>query len=80
MTGTVQVLPQAYTGTRTVTVQIFTAMFKPVLKKTFTNVPAGQTVSVDLVDDWGQPLGSGIFYLCVTVGNDRKTTSLFIAL
>jgi len=75
----VRVLPQAYTGSRTVTVQIFTVMFKPVAKKTFTNVLAGETVSVDLVDDWGQPLGSGVYYLCVTVGNDKKTTSLVIA-
>jgi len=70
-------LPQAYTGSQLVTVQIFTAMFKPVAKKTFT-VMAGDTVDVALVDDWGQPLGNGLFYLCVTVGNSRKTTSLII--
>jgi len=77
-TGTMKVLPQAYTGSRTVTVQIFTAMFKPVAKKTFTNVQAGETVSVDLVDDWGQPLGSGLFYLSVTVDGTQRTTKLVI--
>jgi len=73
-------LPQAYTGSQTVTVQIFTAMFKPVAKKTFTNVLAGETVSLDLIDDWGQPLGSGLFYITVTVGNTKRTTNLIITL
>jgi hypothetical protein len=79
-TGTLRLLPQAYTGTQTVTVQIFTAMFKPVLKKTFTNVPAGQTVSMDLIDDWGQPLSNDVYYINVTVGSSKRTTTLVIAL
>jgi hypothetical protein len=78
-TGTVRLLPQAYTGTQNVTVQIFTAMFKPVAKKSFPNIPAGETVSVDLVDDWGQPLGNDVYYVIVTVGNNKKTTTLVIA-
>jgi hypothetical protein len=75
----VRVLPQAYTGTQNVTVQIFTAMFKPVATKSFPNVPAGETVSMDLVDDWGQPLGNDVYYITVTVGTSKKTTTLVIA-
>jgi len=78
-TGTVRVLPQAYTGLQTVTVQIYTASFKLVTTKIFTNRLAGQTVDVALVDNWGQPLASGLFYICVSVDRSRKTTSLVIA-
>jgi hypothetical protein len=72
-------LPQAYSGSQDVKVQIFTASYKLVLTKTFPSVPSGQTVRVDLVDDWGQVLGNGLYYVRVTVGGDQRTTNLVIA-
>jgi len=78
-TGTATILPQSYGGTQDVKVQIFTSGFKPVLTKTFSMVPSGQTVQVDLVDDWGQPLANNVYYVKVTVGGSQRTTSLVVA-
>jgi hypothetical protein len=77
--GTVAVLPQAHNGAQDVTVCIYTAGYKLVATKRFPMVPTGQLVHVDLVDDWGQELADGVYYLAVTVGRDRKTTTLVIA-
>jgi len=78
-TGTVDILPQAYSGTSDVTVCLYTSAFKLVATKRFPAVPAGQTVKLDLVDDWGQDLGNGLFYVTVITRKDRKTTNLIIA-
>jgi hypothetical protein len=77
--GTVAVLPQSYTGVRDVTVRIYSAGYKLVATKRFSMVSPGQLVYVDLVDDWGQALANDVYYLAVTVGRDRKTTTLVIA-
>jgi hypothetical protein len=78
-TGAAAVLPQSYTGVQDVTVCIYSAGYKLVATKRFPSIPAGQIVAVDLVDDWGQSLGNGVYYLVVTVGRDRKTTTLVLA-
>jgi len=62
-----------------VTVCIYTSGYKLVATKRFPSVPAGQIVAMDLVDDWGQNLGNGVYYLAVIVGRDRKTTTLVLA-
>jgi hypothetical protein len=77
--GTVALLPQAYSGARDVTVSIYTSGYKLVATKRFPMVPTGQLVYVDLVDDWGQALANDVYYLAVTVGRDRKTTTLVLA-
>jgi hypothetical protein len=78
-TGWVDVLPQAHAGTSDVTVQVRTSTFKPVLTKGFPMVPSGGMVRIDLVDDRGQDLANGLYYLTVTIGRDRKTTTLIVA-
>jgi len=78
-TGTVALLPQSYAGSQDVTVCLYTAGYKLVATKRFANVPLGELVGVDLVDDWGQSLGNGVYYVSVTVGRDRKTTTLILA-
>jgi hypothetical protein len=74
----VALLPQAYAGSRDVTVCLYTAGYKLVATKRFPSVPSGELVGVDLVDDWGQSLGNGVYYVSVTVGRDRKTTTLVV--
>ena len=60
------------------TVCIYTAGFKLVATKRFQDVPTGQLVQMDLVDDWGQALANDVYYLSVTIGRDRKTTTLVV--
>jgi len=62
-----------------VTVCLYTSAFKLVATKRFPAVPSGQTVKLDLVDDWGQDLADGVYYLAVVTKKDRKTTTLVIA-
>jgi hypothetical protein len=73
------VLPQSYAGVQDVTDCLYSAGNKLVATKRFPAVPSGQVVAVDLVDDWGQSLGNGVYYLAVTVGRDRETTTLVLA-
>ena len=72
------ILPQAYTGTSDVTVQVYTSAFKLVLLKTYPGVPSGTTVKVDLLDNWGQELASGVYYCFVTTNTSRKSSTLVI--
>jgi len=78
-TGTVALLPQSYAGSQDVIVCIYTAGYKLAGTKRFALVPSGQLVNVELVDDWGQTLADGVYYLTVTIGRDRKTTTLVLA-
>jgi len=77
--GTVALLPQAHSGAEDVMVCIYTAGYKLVVTKHFYQMLSGQLVQVALVDNWGQVLADGVYYLAVTVGRDRKTTTLVIA-
>ncbi len=67
------ILPQDYSGTSDVKVQLFTVAFKLVAEKTFQNVPHGVVVTVDMIDSWGQPLASGLYYVQVTT---KKNTAI----
>jgi len=79
LTGTVVLLPQAHNSAEDVTVCIYTAGYKLVARKNFYGVLPGQLVQVALVDNWGQSLGNGVYYVVVMVGQDRKTTTLVLA-
>jgi hypothetical protein len=36
-------------------------------------------VALDLIDDWGEPLANGLYYLVLTIGRDKATTKLVLA-
>ena len=72
-------LPQDYTGTSDVTVKIYTVAFKLVEEKTFTAVPHGVTVTLDMVDSWGQPLADGLYYVSVTTKKNTQVAKLMVA-
>jgi len=78
LSGTAQVLPQAYGGSSDITVSIYTSAFKLVAVKGFPAIPAGQALGVDLVDDWGEPLADGLYYLAVATKKDRKTVTMIL--
>jgi hypothetical protein len=61
-----------------ITVQVFTPNWKPVLKKKFPPTLAGQTVRVDLLDDWGEALAGGVYYVRVTTKLNQRTTTLVV--
>lgn len=60
------------------TVQIFTVAFKLVEQKTFLAVPHGVTVTIDMVDSWGQPLANGLYYVSVTTKKNTAVGKLMI--
>jgi hypothetical protein len=76
--GVLEVLPQTYPGMSWIKVQVFTPSWKPVLKKEFPPTLAGQTVRVELLDDWGEPLAGGVYYVRVTTKKDQKTVTLVV--
>jgi len=56
-------------GTATVKVQIFTTAFRKVQERDYPNIPLGTTgngPTVDMTDNWGDPLASGLYYVVVT--------------
>jgi hypothetical protein len=62
-----------------VKIEIFTTAFRKVREMPISNVPTGvlQT-SVELKDNWGAPLASGLYYLVVTNGSDRAVGKILI--
>jgi hypothetical protein len=72
-------LPQAYGAPSDVQVQVYTPAFKLVLTKNYPSVQPGTSLSLDLVDDWGEPLAGGLYYLVVTVQGKRGTAKLVVA-
>ncbi len=59
-------------------VQIFTVAFKLVAEKTFQDVPRGVTVTMDMIDSWGEPLASGLYYVQVTTKKNTAVAKLMI--
>jgi hypothetical protein len=76
--GVLEVLPQAYPGMSGITIKVYTSNWKPVLKKEFPPMLSGQTVRVDLIDDWGEPLSGGVYYVRVITKKDQKTVTLIV--
>jgi len=62
-----------------VTLEIFTAAYRKVVTKTYPPTSAGTVLTLDLVDDWGKPLGNGLYYLRVTTPSGKSTTILIVA-
>jgi hypothetical protein len=75
--GPIQVLPPPYSGVEDVTVEIFTAAFRKVSTQAFGTQTYGP-LTVQLKDNWGHPLASGLYYLVVKVGPKRTVSKLLI--
>jgi len=62
-----------------VTISLYTPSFKLVATKRFPSVLVGQVLLVDLVDDWGQPLANGLYYVSVATKKDKRTVPLVVS-
>jgi hypothetical protein len=62
----------------TVKVELFTVAFRKVNELTFSQVPAGGTVSIPLTDKKGTPLASGLYYVVVTTDQGRTILKLLV--
>jgi hypothetical protein len=78
--GTVPVhlRPPAYLGISDVKVRIFTLAFRKVQEYTQPQVPAGTDVPISLIDKWGKPLASGLYYVVVQTSQGRTIGKLLI--
>lgn len=75
---TVNVLPPAYTGISNVRVEIFTTAFRKLQDRTFSNIPAGQAVTITLTDRTGSALANGAYYIVVTTSRGRAIDKLLV--
>ncbi len=79
--GTVPAQMQVNLGTSApnVKIQVFTTAFRKVKDSELTNVPAGVLqVSIDMKDNWGAPLASGLYYVVVTNGSNRAVGKILV--
>jgi hypothetical protein len=76
--GQVQILPQTFTGLSAVKVKVYTLSYKLVLKKDFPPMASGYPVTLELLDDWGEPLAAGFYHVVVIVGNKKSMTQLLV--
>lgn len=75
---TVQVLSPPYMGVANVRVEIFTLAFRKVQDTIFDSIPSGTAVTVNLTGRGGNPLANGIYYVVVTVNEQRSIGKLLI--
>jgi hypothetical protein len=66
------------TSPANVKVQVFTTAFRKVLEQSFSQQPVGVDMALTLVDKWGTPLASGLYYVVVTFNNNRLVGKLLI--
>ena len=72
------ILPPATNGPSNVTVKILTVAFRMVQERTYLNVSSETPVLLELVDRWGRPLASGIYYVVVVTSGGQSIGKLMI--
>jgi hypothetical protein len=77
-TEPVRLRPPAYLGFSDVKVRIFTLAFRKVQDNTYPQVPAGVDVPISLMDKWGKPLASGLYYVVVNTSQGRTIAKFLI--
>jgi hypothetical protein len=75
--GPVEVLPPPYTGTSDVQVMVFTTAFRKVQEKDYTGI-AYAPLSVVPLDDWGNPLASGLYYVVIYTKSGKSVGKLLV--
>jgi hypothetical protein len=79
VTGTtVQILPPPYMGIANVRVEVFSLAFRKVKDETFYSIPSGTAVTLTLIGRGGNLLANGIYYVVVTVNEQRATGKLLV--
>jgi hypothetical protein len=75
--GPVDVMPAVYTGSSTITVEIFTTAFRKVQSNDYPAQTYGP-VKVNMTDTWGNPLASGLYYVVVTTNQGKSVAKLML--
>jgi hypothetical protein len=75
---TVTIVPAFYPGVSNVRVEVYTIAFRKVQDTTYLSVPSGTGVALNLVNEWGNPLANGLYYLEVTTKSGKSTSKLLI--
>ncbi|HUO57781.1 MAG TPA: hypothetical protein VMV05_06355 [bacterium] len=73
----VYILLPPYSGNEAVRVQLFTAAFRKIRDTSYGMIPSG-VVTVNLTDQWGSSLASGVYYVVVSVGKSRTIQKLLV--
>jgi hypothetical protein len=71
-------MPQVFTGTASIKVQIFTTAFRKVQERVYPSQIYGSPVTVYPTDTWGSPLASGLYYAVITVNNSHSIVKILI--
>lgn len=61
-----------------VKIVVFTSGFSKAVKVEYAMVPAGGTVTLDLVNQTGKTLANGLYYIVVTSQQGRKVVKLLV--
>jgi hypothetical protein len=70
-------------GVSDVKVQLYTVAFRKVFEKKYPGQAAGQDCLISnrsgqLVDTWGNPLSSGLYYVVVTTNSGRTIGKMLV--
>jgi hypothetical protein len=71
-------MPQAYSGTAGIKLQVFTLAFRKVQEKNYPAQAYGAPVTLIPEDAHGVPLASGLYYVVITVENTRSVVKMLI--
>ncbi|HJT24418.1 MAG TPA: hypothetical protein VJ873_07560, partial [bacterium] len=77
--GPINVMPPAYQGTADVTVQLYTTAFRKVQEQSYSSLPYGP-LKINMLDEWGSPLASGLYYVVITVDAHHRTVAKLLLL
>ena len=75
-TSPVAIRPPVYTG-NSVTVEIYTVAYRKVFNHTY-GLNYGNDPKISLVDNWNNPLASGLYYVVVTTNSGRSIGKLLV--
>ncbi|HJT24650.1 MAG TPA: hypothetical protein VJ873_08750, partial [bacterium] len=70
----VNVMPPVYPGAADVRVQLFTIAFRKVQEQSYSSLPYGP-VKINMLDEWGSPLASGLYYVVITVNDSQRSVA-----
>jgi hypothetical protein len=74
----VHVYVPGWNGTSEVKVRIFTVAFRLVQQLVSSQSPMGKDIQIELKDNWGHPLASGLYYVVIETDLGRHVDKLII--
>jgi hypothetical protein len=65
-------------GTVSVKISIYTLAFRKVREESLGGVTASSGIVLNLVDQWGNPLANGLYYVVIEAEGNRWTEKLMV--